>query len=409
MAKKFYLSKGIIIVLILLVIANLFVLIKESGFILAKTKKKASTNSSAMLPIYYSYHISDKMDKQNGPFTSNNHHPLLSVAIIATKWSKIQQIPNEFDWDLLDEKINQWIDGGDKKIILKISPYGQNPEGGKDHSEDNDTTPNWVYDTVPRINFIGGGKRKVSVPKVWDENFYPVYEQFIKGLAEKYDNDRRVAGFIIGIGQNGTILGQGSKNGGKAFEKAGWTLSLWETHTKRVLSLAEKYFDKPLYIIKTSAFLNNYNIEDNFDVAKRVIGGAALQGISVLFRGLDQDEKKYQRAFNPELVTYLGSLRLPKDFTLGFFDDWPLWVPPSRSECEKGPTCGRDLAGFEKELQYALDAWKSIDRKYPLFFIFQEPEMTATNPKVPSCTSGSNLEDCFYQPLYDMTKKYLSQ
>ncbi len=406
--KKNNLNYKIVLLIALLLIVTGIVVITSKDFAVYLSSQSISTKETINIPpIYYSYHISDKKDKAMGLFTDNNNHLLLKGAIIAVKWAKIETSRGVYDWALLDSKISQWTNGNKKKVSLKVSPYGQDSQN-KDAEDDNDTTPEWVYDSVPRISFTGGKKEEVSVPKVWDPNFIQIYEEFIMALAKKYNRDKRIEGFIIGIGQNGTLLAQGSRDGGIKFEEAGWILQLWEEHSKKIFELSKKYFRKPVMIVKASAFLNNYNLKDNMEAAKRILSAAALKGISILFRGIDPDRGEFENAFNPELVSYLGTLNPPKSFGLGFGDDWPMWVPKSRSECDKGPTCGRNIEGYEKELQYALEAWDSIDRKYSAFFMFQNPEAIATNPNFPACQPDGDLENCFYKELYDMTLKYLS-
>ena len=160
-------------------------------------------------------------------------------------------------------------------------------------------------------------------------------------------------------------------------------------------------------MIKTNDFLNKYSMKDTPEVTKRVFKDAALLGISPLLGGMAPELEKFNDSFNPELVRYLATLDLPAGYTIGFYDDWPLWVPPKRSNKCPGPTCGRDFAGFNKEFEYVFDVWDSINRKYPIFFAFQEPETEATNTNGPKCAEGGNLENCFYEPVYTVAAKWL--
>ena len=369
-------------------------------------------SASDKIPLYFAYHISDKLDQAGGPFTEQNAHPMVDAAIINAKWALAEPERGTFDWSLLDEKIAEWVGQSDKKIIIKFSPYGADPVAGEEgDGGNNDVTPAWVYGNgIPKITFTlvkQGKERTVSVPKVWDPDFYPPYEEFIQGLGKKYNNDPRVAGVIIGIGHNSAVIGQGSKSGGEAFEAAGWTLSSWEAHIREVTRISKKHLSKPLFMIKTNDFLNKYSMKDTPEVTKRVFKDAALLGISPLLGGMAPELEKFNDSFNPELVRYLATLDLPAGYTIGFYDDWPLWVPPKRSNKCPGPTCGRDFAGFNKEFEYVFDVWDSINRKYPIFFAFQEPETEATNTNGPKCAEGGNLENCFYEPVYTVAAKWL--
>ena len=303
------------------------------------------------IPLSFSYHISDKLDKAGGPFTEQNNHPLLDSLVVNVKWALAEPKRGTYDWSLLDKKIAQWTGTSNKKVILKIAPYGADPaEGEEGDSDDNDTPPSWVYDTgVPRISFVGSHARQVSLPKVWDPNFYPLYEEFTKALGERYNNDPRVAGFMVGIGHNGNVNAQSSKGGGLAFVAAGWTLPTWEKHISEVIRISQKHLSKPLTMGSASVFLDKYRLEDNPDVAKRVFGDAAMKGISLIFGGMHPNLDNFNKSFNPTIVRHLATLNLPAGFTIGFHDDWPLWVPPHRSEKCPSPTCGRNTAGVDKE------------------------------------------------------------
>ncbi|KKU52080.1 MAG: Ricin B lectin, partial [Parcubacteria group bacterium GW2011_GWA2_47_10] len=337
---------------------------------LAKALPVPPPPPQSKIPLSFSYHISDKLDKAGGPFINQSNHPLLDSVIVNVKWALAEPARGTYDWSLLDKKITQWTGTSGKKVILKIAPYGADPADGEEgDSDDNDTTPSWVYDTgVPRISFVGSHARQVSLPKVWDPNFYPPYEEFIKALGERYNNDPRVAGFMVGIGHNGNVNAQGSKGGGLAFVAAGWTLPTWEKHISEVIRISQKHLSKPLTMGSASAFLDKYRLENNPDAAKRVFGDAALKGISLIFGGMHPNLDNFNKSFVPELVRHLATLNPPASFTIGFHDDWPLWVPPHRSEKCPSPTCGRNVDGFDKEFQYVFDLWNSINRKYPIFF-----------------------------------------
>lgn len=399
--------KSVLILFLVLVAFSSVVLYRRSDF---RTEGGGNSSSviqaqASQIPFYYMYHISDKLDKNMGPFTDNNNHPLVNAAIINVKWAKIQPMPGDFEWTLLDKKISDFAGVMNKQVILKISPYGQDPLGEVD-TDDNETTPRWVYDTVPRLTFFGGKKKEVSVPKVWDSNFYPLYEEFMKVLGERYNNDSRIAGFILGPGQNATMLAQGSKKGGLAFEASGWSVKIWELHIKSIMNIGKKHFTKPMMVITGSSFLNNYPLSAYGSITKRVIAYAARRGIWILMRGLDPDEQKFQSSYIPEMVQYLGTLNLSSGFKIGFFDDWPLLVPRQRSEKCPGPTCGRNIDGFDKELKYVVQTWDSIQRKYPILVIFQRPEAVLTNENFPLC-EDNDLNECFSKSAHAIVDKWL--
>lgn len=354
------------------------------------------------ISLYYAYAIRDH--DVAGPFTANKDHPLLDGAILNVKWASSHPGPGKFDWALLDKKISQWTAGSAKKVVIAFAFYGQTPDP-QSPVGDNSLTPPWVYAKgVPRITFSGGGVakgRKVSVPKVWDPRFYPIYEEFVRGLAVKYNSDPRVAGYQLGFGHVGTLNAQPSLGGAAAFRAAGWTPTTWETHIRKIIDISRRHLGTKVLIVKTpAAFLRGVRFDDDFELTKRVVRYSAEQGMFVLFNALTPNPKPWRRSRVTDLVAYLGGLDLPAGFSIGFSDDWPLWVPPERATKCPGSTCGRDVKGFEQELRFVQEAWDRIGRKYPIFLVFLTPETDATNP---------NNRTAFRQDVYDAARRFLLQ
>lgn len=345
------------------------------------------------IPLYYEYVIHDKV---RGPFVDNNNHPLLDGAYIIARWSIYNPSRGKFDWTSLDKKISDWTANG-KKIFISVGPYGQTPRS-ESPTGDNSDTPQWVYDSgVPRITFSGGGRAEgaiVSIPKVWDPDFYPLYEEFIKALINRYNKDPRVGGYLIGIGHLGTLVAQPSRDGGEKLLESGWTLPIWINYIQKVVNLYTTHSQKPLWLRTSPLFTRSFLFEDYPNEAKQIIQYAAERGVSMVFLGLDPSRDKFNQSLVPQLVQHLASLSLPKEYTIGFSDDWALWVPDPACP---GPVCGRDINGLKRELQEAIDTWNDISRKHPIFFIFNRSETDATNPNKPG----------FNQKVYDVVKGFL--
>jgi len=349
------------------------------------------------VPVYFTYHGGAKGKSSS---ISNNDHPLLDGALIVIGWSQAEPRRGKFDWSLVERHVSEWNAGG-KPVLFKVLPYNQDPIPG-DRNGDNSQTPQWIYDAgVRRISFPGGGvagRKTVSVPRVWDSAFYAIYEEYIEALAAKYDSDPRVTGVKIGIGHLGNLVAQPSKGGNTAFQQAGWTLPIWEEHTKRVIDIYVKHFKKKQLLIRVAGgFLKDFRVSNNLEVMHRILQYAAQRKVSILFGGLDANVDRFNRTGVRELVSYLGTLNPPSGFSIGFTDDWPLWVPPHRSSKCPGPTCGRDVRGFRNELQTAFDLWSSVNRKFPMFLVFHGPETSATNEKNPA----------FNKAVYDVAAAFL--
>ena len=390
----------------------------------APSSSSMSPPPQTQIPIYFTYAIGDN---DVGPYTLDNNSSLSNTAIIQAKWALSNPSRGVYDWSTLDKKLSDWTAGNPgKKMIIRISPYTGDCERDTPFG-DNDGTPKYIYDTVPRITFDGGGVCKtktdktllISVPKVWDPRFFPLHEEFLTALANRYNNDSRVAGFQIGFGHIGTWNAQPSSGGGTEFTNQGWTLAIWEKYTTDVINAYQRHFTKPLMVRTARKFIAGQHcgplqrdpcgMSDNPDVAKRILGYAAQKGVNVFLSGLDPNPAQFQDALISELTTYLGNLspQLPAGFTLVYGDDFPLWVPPDRQDCP-GSTCGRDEAGFDKELSYIFNAWESIGRKYPIAVNFLEPEMSTTNRSFAPCPALEPRETkCFRQSVYDVATKWL--
>lgn len=352
--------------------------------------------SQEKIPLYYYY----KVGGASPPYTSNNTHPLLDGAIIRPKWSQLEPTNRQFDWSVIEQQLADWTAGG-KTVLLKPGPYSQTPLEG-DPNGDNDETPKWVYDAgVPRLSFAGGGVAAgdtVSVPKVWDPAFYDLYEGYLRALSKQFGKDPRVAGWVIGVGHNGNLVAQPSESGAVAFLDAGWTPEAWEAHVKRILKMAVKFFKtKPIYLQFTPVLLRDYAVSDNLTTAQNIAAFAAVRSVSIIFSGLDEDVTTFNETGYPQIVAYLATVNTGAGFTIGFTDDWPLWVPEERSTDCPSPTCGRDVIGFATALQEAVDVWASVGGEFPMFYVFNESETSATN------VDNGN----FQQDVYDIAVQYL--
>jgi hypothetical protein len=327
-----------------------------------------------------------------GSIAPNDRHALLDGAVLLTRWADTEPAPGLFDWSLIESRLAEWSAGG-KPALLKTAPYGQTPITG-DPQGDNDLTPPWLYDMgVPRISFAGGGKAHggtVSVPQVWSSTFYPFYQAFLQEIALRFNSDTRVAGYVIGIGHIGNLTAQPSAGGNDAFQAAGWTVDVWERHAKRVIAMAVRLFrPKPVYVWFSPLLLQDFLVIDHLEAGKRIASYAAARGVSIIFSGLNANVAEFESTGAPDLVTHLGTLTLPSGFTMGFTDDMPLW--------EEDGERGRDVNGLRTELQEAVDVWESIGGKYPMFYVFQEPETSASN----------TLSAEFNQAVYDVVVDFI--
>jgi hypothetical protein len=345
--------------------------------------------AAASVPLYFHYHSGTL----EAPSVLNNDHPLLSGAFVGVWWAGAEVAPGQFDWSTVERHVTESTASG-RRVVLKVIPYNQEPLASSP-TGDNTQTPVWIYGAgVPRITFSQGGPSggTVSVPKVWHPRFYTHYGAFVGALARRFDGDPRIAAIQIGLGHNGNSNAQPSSDGARAFERAGWTLPGWERHMQRTIRLFKRHFRaQPLILPAVPAFLRSYDVIDHLDVGCRVARYAAERRVSILFSGMDPDEARFTANGVPAVLASLGALNPRPRISVGFTDDFPLWVGLDRSASCPGPTCGRDVEGFGQSLRLATEAWRRYASHFPHFFVFREPEATATNANRPE----------FNPPLYD--------
>jgi beta-galactosidase GanA len=101
------------------------------------------------------------------------------------EWNQIEPEEGYYNWQIVD----QWI-AHEAVLGKRASLAFHFMEGG------GSTVPDWVFSKA------GAGKFTCTwtIPKYWDPIFLAKLEQFIKAVAERYDNDPRVEWIQIGTG-----------------------------------------------------------------------------------------------------------------------------------------------------------------------------------------------------------------
>ncbi len=305
-------------------------------------------------------------------------HPLLDVVILPVSWPEVEPSKGVFNFYSLDTIIDTWNKAG-KRVMLRIIPYSQD--------NGNDSTPAWIYDTVPSITFTSMTLGTVKIPVVWSDQFIREYGSFIMALARKYDGDARVQYIHIGIGQGGYTNAASSNQAKTPFLQAGWTLSVWNKYIDNIIGLYySNFIHKQLVITMTTSFLSGYRLKDNIKTGEKIAEYAASKNYSFIFRGLSQDPTVFQKTGFPTIVKDLASLNLNNP-SLGFGDDYPLYGQ------------GRTTADFQAILDNIYNLWVSINKKYPIFLVLLDNELAATQE------GNKNFNMDVYNSLVDFINK----
>lgn len=307
--------------------------------------------------LFFDFH--ENLSKRN-PLLFKDHE-LLDSVILSVEWSEVEPMKGVFEFGTLDALIRQRSEAGDH-IVLRVAPYGQ--------SQGNTVTPEWIYDTVPKITLASDKRGVVSIPKVWEESFIEEYERFVQALAKKYDQDSRVQYIQIGVGHIGFITAQPSPEGSEAFLEAGWTISLWEEYIKKVVDIYQDNFqNKKLIITMTPLFLKNESLVMRLDAGKHIAEYAALKGYYISFKGVDQAPDTFSKNGFEQVIKHLAALKQP-GLHLGFGDDWPLLGPTGNHV--------RTEEDFQAILDNIYNLWVSIDKIYPIYITVLDNELAAS-------------------------------
>ena len=115
----------------------------------------------------------------------NKNDNVVSVVYYRFYWREIE--PNEgiFDWDIIDDKIENAKKRG-KKFALGIS----NVSSSTSYESD---IPNWVYESGAKYYTCEINGKIKKVPEWTDDIFIDKMNEFIKKLGERYDGNENIA------------------------------------------------------------------------------------------------------------------------------------------------------------------------------------------------------------------------
>src|SRR3990172_12533472 len=232
-------------------------------------------------------------NKKQDPIQS---HPLVDAVVISTSWRDAELTRGSYSFDSLQSEVNRWGKAG-KGVVIGLILYGQTVDDAK--------TPPWIYaqPNIREIAFSGGGTakgRQIRVPAVWDEGFVEKYvEPMIEAFAKTFDGNPNVWYIMPGLGSNGNITAQPSKDGAPAFLAAGWTPEKWSNYCRQIMTVYQKHFRRTLLLLKSGGrFLrdpqrDNYNRE-----AVELLTEFGKQGTSLIHFSLEADKTTMMEVYS---------------------------------------------------------------------------------------------------------------
>ncbi len=167
-----------------------------------KDNGKALINPGMGYVGYYYSHYLDMYGARLEPSDALESFPGESTVYLRVTWAQLEPEEGKFNWTLLDTPAQRWIDAG-KYCSFRVSCH----ETGLRYA-----TPKWVRDAGARgynIDVSGKPGRRITAkegdtwePAYDDPVFLEKLENFIRAMAERYDNNPNVA--FIDIGSFGT-------------------------------------------------------------------------------------------------------------------------------------------------------------------------------------------------------------
>jgi hypothetical protein len=322
--------------------------------------------------VYWQFH---------GRFNFNNPPKLMAErsdldgVIVGVPWGQVHPARGVFDFMALDAEIDWWAARG-KQVMLRTGAYGLRSV--------QKLTPEWIYtEGVPAVEFQADPRSQLTarIPRVWDSRlFMTLYEEYLTGLAARYDGDPRISHVLIGTGHLGVTTASATRGGQTALPAAGWTPDKWEAYILGMIDMYARKFTRTKLVIATSpVWLRNYKELDIAPALRRIALYTTQRGASLMMVGLDPDPGKYARRPFSTMLDSLANVDLPAGFSVFLGDDWPLWVGENRRRRNRGES-DRDERGLQSALQIALQEWDRLDRRGDLVLMLLRPTIEATTP-----------------------------
>ena len=162
----------------------------EKTTVLFETQKSGKAISNPhkgfVMTVYNPYMLSSDFEYGIGGSANNQSWDVVTIASGSPHWDNLNPAPGVYDWKEIDDLLDAcWAHG--ITYGIRIMPYSS--------VNKKDYVPQWVYDAGAEKNVAPSSEDptvNVEFPK-WDDPIYlQAHKDFVKALAEKYDNDPRV-------------------------------------------------------------------------------------------------------------------------------------------------------------------------------------------------------------------------
>lgn len=186
------------------------------------------------------------------------YFPGMNTVFLRIPWAFVEPEEGKFVWEILDTPAQRWVDEGGQVALCLTATENWMGSG----------TPTWVYDAGAECYEVDG----YLEPNYDDPIFLEKAENFVRALADRYDNNPRVAYVFIGHygmwGEGHTELTTPTHGHSWGFETQKNMIDLYRRHFKHtLLCISDDYVGHDLpgerFPITDYAFSRGVSIHDD--------------------------------------------------------------------------------------------------------------------------------------------------
>lgn len=324
--------------------------------------------------VYFDYH------KPSADNPQHINHPHVDGVFLRFSWKELEPEKGQYDFQKIETMIAPWVESG-RRVILGVKPAGQQ----------NNDTPDWVYDEVPAITYERKGI-EVKVPMYWHEGYQDAYKGLVIELGKKYNYDNRIDGFLVGVAHLGFVTACPNKAGSFAFLDAGWTPRDWQIHVFDTIRLYKRHLDRKFLFINGSELIlkikdpaaEGFSDSERYfvDLRDRIFSLMVNKHRrSVSSNGLSADADTFLATGIPALYDSFRTKATKGIVSLAVHDDWPLWVPADQ---RTGVNEGKDNSYFVTALENAIGGVRGIPKTNVVWMKLLDTDLQCTDPSHPN-------------------------
>jgi len=192
------------------------------------------------------------------PSDTVRYFPGMNTVFLRIPWAFVEPQENNFAWEILDTPTQRWVDQGGQVGICITATENWMGSG----------TPTWVFDAGANSYEVDG----YLEPDYDDPIFLEKVENFIRVLAERYDNNPNVAYIFVGHygmwGEGHTVLTTPQHGHSWGFKTQKRMIDLYRRHFKNsILCISDDYVGHDLrgerFPITDYAFSQGVTIHDD--------------------------------------------------------------------------------------------------------------------------------------------------